>query len=59
MVERREKIRQRFARLGLFVFIALSLCRETLRAETNARDEAVGRFAGPPGEGVRRPPFEG
>jgi hypothetical protein len=45
-MERREKMRQRFVRLGLFVFIALCVRTEMLRAETNPRDEAVGRFAG-------------
>src|SRR6267143_142514 len=58
VVDRCEKMRQRFARLGLFVFI--SLCYEMrLRAAGSGGDQAVVRFAHSPGEGDRPASFEG
>jgi hypothetical protein len=58
-VDRREKIRQRFARWDLLVFMEVFLVKQTLRAAKNARHEAVGRFVPVPTVGARRTSFEG
>jgi hypothetical protein len=58
IVDRREKMRQRFARLGLFVFIGLCYPLK-LRAAGSGGDEAVVRFAHRPREGDRAASFEG
>lgn len=57
-LDRRKTIRQRFARLGLFVFIAVPLLTK-LRAARHARHEAVVGFVPLTREGDRATSFEG
>jgi hypothetical protein len=59
VVDGREKMRQRFARLNLVVFITLCVTTWKLRAAGSGGDEAVVRFTGRPREGVSSPSFEG
>jgi hypothetical protein len=57
-LDRRKTIRQRFARLGLFVFIAVPLLTK-LRAARNARHEAIVGFVPLTRERDRATSFEG
>jgi hypothetical protein len=59
LVERREKIRHRLVRLGLFVLIGVLVVPVTVRTPRKASDEAVVRFAYLAPERDRTTPFEG